>query len=85
MRPACVLTWSCIPLLVIVLLGVVHAVEEAKLVDTLGGGDNTEPVSELLLLEELLGTTTKYMSVSSHLSVLLFHAIDKCQTYRYFK
>lgn len=42
--------------LLIILLGlVVDDVEEAELVNTLGGGDDTEPVTELLLLEELLG------------------------------
>jgi hypothetical protein len=43
-------------LLLVVLSLVVDDVEEAELVDTLGGGDDTEPVTELLLLEELLGT-----------------------------
>ncbi len=43
--------------LLLILLGlVVDDVEEAELVNTLGGGDDTEPVTELLLLEELLGT-----------------------------
>ena len=42
-------------LLVILLSLVVDDVEEAELVDTLGGGDDAEPVTELLLLEELLG------------------------------
>ena len=43
--------------LLIILLGlVVDNIEEAELVNTLGGGDDTEPVTELLLLEELLGT-----------------------------
>lgn len=43
--------------LVLVLIGlVVDDVEEAELVHTLGGGDDAEPVTELLLLEELLGT-----------------------------
>jgi hypothetical protein len=41
-------------LLIILLIGVVDNVEEAELVDTLGGRDNTEPISQLLLLEELL-------------------------------
>jgi hypothetical protein len=42
--------------LLVILLGVVvDDVEEAELVDTLGGGDDTEPVTELLLLQELLG------------------------------
>jgi hypothetical protein len=42
-------------LLVIILSLVVDDVEEAELVDTLGGGNDAEPVTELLLLEELLG------------------------------
>lgn len=43
------------PLLLILLVLVANDVVEAELVDTLGGGDDTEPVTELLLLEELLG------------------------------
>lgn len=42
------------PLLIIILIGIVDHVKESELVDTLGGGDNTEPISQLLLLEELL-------------------------------
>ena len=42
-------------LLVIILLLVLHDVEEAELVDTLAGADDAQPVTELLLLEELLG------------------------------
>ena len=42
-------------LLLVILSLVVDDVEEAELVNTLGGGDDTEPVTELLLLEELLG------------------------------
>jgi hypothetical protein len=45
-------------LLIILIRLVVDNVEEAELVDTLGGGNDAEPVTELLLLEELLGTTT---------------------------
>ena len=41
-------------LLVVILSLVVDDVEEAELVDTLGGGNDAEPVTELLLLEELL-------------------------------
>jgi hypothetical protein len=37
-------------LLIILLIGVVDNVEEAELVDTLGGRDNSEPISQLLLL-----------------------------------
>jgi hypothetical protein len=49
--------------LLVVLIGlVVDNVEEAELVDTLGGGDNAEPVTELLLLEELLGTVFSIVS-----------------------
>lgn len=51
--------------LLVVLLGVViNDVEEAELVDTLGGGDDAEPVTELLLLEELLGAA-KIVSMRS--------------------
>lgn len=42
-------------LLVILISLVVDDVEELELVNTAGGGDDTEPVTELLLLEELLG------------------------------
>jgi hypothetical protein len=42
--------------LVLILVGlVIDNVEEAELVNTLGGGNDAEPVTELLLLEELLG------------------------------
>ena len=54
--------WST-RLLVILLSLVVDDVEELELVDTLGGGDDTEPVTELHLLEELLGA--KYPRVWS--------------------
>jgi hypothetical protein len=37
-------------LLIILLIGIVDNVEEAELVDTLGGRDNSEPISQLLLL-----------------------------------
>jgi hypothetical protein len=50
------------PLLVILVRLVVNDVEEAELVHALGGGDDTEPVTELLLLEELLGAI-------SHISI----------------
>jgi hypothetical protein len=42
-------------LVLIFLVGIVHNVEESQLVNALGSGDNSEPVSQLLLLEELLG------------------------------
>jgi hypothetical protein len=41
-------------LLLIVLLSIVHNVEEAKFVDTFRGRHNAKPVTKLLLLEELL-------------------------------
>jgi len=42
--------------LLVILLGILaDNVVEPKLVNTLGGGDNPQPVAELLLLEELLG------------------------------
>ena len=46
-------------LLLILLTLVVDDVVEAELVDTLGGGDNAEPVTELLLLEVLLGAVER--------------------------
>lgn len=42
-------------LLIILLSLVVDDVVEAELVDALGGRDHAQPVTELLLLEELLG------------------------------
>jgi hypothetical protein len=42
-------------LLVVLVSLVVDDVEELELVDTARGGDDAEPVTELLLLEELLG------------------------------
>lgn len=42
-------------LLVILISLVVDDVEELELVNTARGGDDTEPVTKLLLLEELLG------------------------------
>ncbi|SRR6266536_2345551 len=44
-----------LPRLILVLISlVVDNVEESELVNTLGGRNNSEPVSQLLLLEELL-------------------------------
>jgi hypothetical protein len=48
-----------VDLLVILIRLVVNNVEEAELVDALGGGNDAEPVTELLLLEELLGTVPR--------------------------
>lgn len=48
-----------IDLLVVLISVVVNDVEELELVDSLRGGDNTEPVTELHLLEELLGATSR--------------------------
>jgi hypothetical protein len=41
-------------LLIILLIGIIDNVEKSELIDTLGGGDNSEPISQLLLLEEFL-------------------------------
>jgi len=46
-------------LLLILLSLVVDDVVEAELVNTLGGGDDAEPVTELLLLEVLLGAVVE--------------------------
>lgn len=51
-------------LLLILLSLVVDDVVEAELVDTLGGGDDAEPVTELLLLEVLLGPVWERAMVS---------------------
>ena len=51
-------------LLLILLSLVVNDVVEAELVNTLGGGDDAEPVTELLLLEVLLGPVWKKAIVS---------------------
>jgi hypothetical protein len=42
-------------LLVIIISVLVNDVEELELVDATAGGDDSEPVTELHLLEELLG------------------------------
>lgn len=44
-------------LLVIILNLVIDDVEELELVDATRGGHDTEPITQLLLLEELLGPT----------------------------
>lgn len=49
-----------IDLLVVLVNVVADDVEEAELVDTLGGGNDAEPVTELLLLEELLGAVESH-------------------------
>lgn len=54
-------------LFLIILSLVVDDVVEAELVDTLGGGDDTEPVTELLLLEVLLGAELKKRKWSAKL------------------
>ena len=60
--------WSKIEgayLLLILLSLVVDDVVEAELVDTLGGGDDAEPVTELLLLEVLLGPVERMWSAGA--------------------
>ena len=58
-------------LLVVLLSLVVNDVEELELVDTLGGGDDTEPVTELHLLEELLGANSKRSCQQEFIAVRL--------------
>ena len=69
-------------LLLIILSLVVDDVEEAELVDTLGGGDDTEPVTELLLLEELLGTILRIESAHNRTfnDPLLKNRVEKKRT-----
>lgn len=51
-------------LLLLLVALLVDDVVEAELVDTLGGGDNAEPVTELLLLEVLLGPVGRLVLAS---------------------
>jgi hypothetical protein len=53
-------------LLVVLVSLVVDDVEELELVDTARGGDDAEPVTELLLLEELLGPVDRGSALCSH-------------------
>lgn len=67
-------------LLVIILAFLVDDVEESELVDTLARGDHSEPVTELLLLEELLGPITLSLALLPHHQYTCLRA-----TYKYFK
>lgn len=69
-------------LLVILLSLVVDDVVEAELIDTLGGGDDTEPVTELLLLQVLLGAIVGKITVSR-----LVHMASRAdsKTHRYLR
>jgi hypothetical protein len=44
------------PLFVIILSLIIDDIEESELVDALRSGDDSEPVSQLLLIEDLIGT-----------------------------
>jgi len=67
------------PLIIILLIGVVDNVEESELVDTLGGRDNTEPIPQLLLLEELLCPVPT-------MSVIILISPSRCRcTHRYLR
>lgn len=46
-------------LLIVFVIAVVNDIVEAELVDTLGGRDDTEPVTELVPLEELFGAVAR--------------------------
>jgi hypothetical protein len=67
-------------LLVVLVSLVVDDVEELELVDTARGRDNAEPVTELLLLEELLGqvleVTTRELVVGNDLDLALTLLLD---------
>ena len=71
-------------LLLILLTLVVDDVVEAELVDTLGGGDDAQPVTELLLLEELLGPVEQFTLVSI-LSLFTVFWRGGGGTYRYLR
>lgn len=76
-------------LLVVLISLVVDDVEELELVDASGGGDDSEPVTELLLLEELLGPgyNSQYFDLScEHLPASSNEVRDwKKGTYRYLR
>lgn len=67
-------------LLVVLVSLVVNDVEELELVDTTGGGNDTEPVTELLLLEELLGevlqVAAREVNVGNDLDLTLALLLD---------
>jgi len=68
-------------LLIILLVRIVDNVEESELVDAFGGGDNTEPISQLLLLEELLcqilEVSSRELSVRSDLNLPIAEILDQ--------
>ena len=65
------LVWKRSNLLLILLTLVVDDVVEAELVDTLGGGDDAQPVTELLLLKVLLGPVEKWSARNPRIQVLI--------------
>lgn len=70
--------------LLVILIGlIIHNIEELKLVDTLGGGDDTEPVAELHLLEELLGPVVP--KLSAILDCGKYTGEGRASSYRYFR
>lgn len=61
-------------------------VVEAELVDTLGGRDDAEPVTELLLLEVLLGPVEmEKNSVSGSSPDARIAGLELNETYRYLR
>lgn len=74
-------------LLVVVISLVVDDVEELELVHSLRGGDDTEPVTQLHLLEELLGPKAQSISVSSCSTNVPFRTPFKAMSvpYRYLR
>ena len=78
------LVWKRSNLLLILLTLVVDDVVEAELADTLGGGDDAQPVTELLLLEELLGPVEQFTLVSI-LSLFTVFWRGGGGTYRYLR
>ena len=58
----------CNHLFVILISLVVYNVEESEFVDTLRSRDNSEPISQLLLLEELLCPRSQELLAASKIS-----------------
>lgn len=69
------------PLLVLLLITLLtNNVEELEAVLALAGADDTEPVTELLLLEKLLGqvleVAARELLVSDHLDLAIAEVVD---------
>jgi len=67
-------------LLIIILLSIVNNIEESQLIDTLAGRNHSEPISQLLFLEEflrqVLEITTRELGMSNNLNLAITNLAD---------